>query len=97
MPTHPRTGLPQHPGHRSTVTLSCMDATLAPTPVSATQASMTHPDLCSHIQADIKMCPDFGKIFTWLSSNDPHARAYRTKYDIVDGILRFRTSKNDAY
>jgi hypothetical protein len=80
-----------------TVTLSCMDATLAPTPVPATQASMPQSDLCSRLQEDIKTCPDFGKIYAWLSSNDPRARAYRTKYDIVDGILRFRTSKNDAY
>jgi hypothetical protein len=48
-----------------TVTLSCMDATLAPTPVPATQASMPHSDLCSRIQEDIKTCPDFGKIYAW--------------------------------
>jgi hypothetical protein len=77
--------------------LSCMDATLAPTPVPSTQASMPQSDLCSRLQEDIKTCPDFGKIYAWLSSNDPRARAYRTKYDIMDGILRFRTSKNDAY
>ncbi len=80
-----------------TVTLSCMDATLAPTPVPVAQASMQHSDLCSRIQTDIKTCPDFGKIYTWLSSNTPRARAYRSKYDIVDGILRFRTSKHDSY
>ena len=72
----------------STVTLFCMS-----------QVSTPVLNLHARIQQEIKTCPDFAKIFAEVSEPNfnPHAHAYRDKYDVHAGMLRFRAGKHHDY